>query len=220
MLSRLHRRGVATPDCCSHAPPAARDVCAAPLAPGHPREGGQALDRSAAANALPLEAALLHLDTDFELHRLSHRPGDAAVSRPTTRRVLVVPSDSTVRTERHFRFGARRRWRLQVRPAGCKSSRSQRLLLLNRRAGVCHGRSQTHVLVVLRGSDWPCPFGDHPDVRIAHIRGDAGGRAAFPSGTSSRMTRGSAPTARCSSPARPLRQHPFVCRIVSDRWLS
>ena len=26
LLSRLHRRGVATPDCCSHAPPAARDV--------------------------------------------------------------------------------------------------------------------------------------------------------------------------------------------------
>ena len=90
LLSRLRRRGVATPDCCSHAPPAAPDVSAAPLAPGHPREGGQALDRSAAADALPLEAALLHLDTDFELHRLSHRPGDAAVSRPTTRRVLVV----------------------------------------------------------------------------------------------------------------------------------
>jgi hypothetical protein len=71
-------------------PRAARDVCAAPLAHGHQRIGGQALDRSAAADALPLEAALLHLDTDFELHRLSHRPGDAAVSRPTTRRVLVV----------------------------------------------------------------------------------------------------------------------------------
>jgi hypothetical protein len=92
LLSRLHRRGVATPDCCSHAPPAARDVCAAPLAPGHPCQGGQALDRSAAADALPLEAALLHLDTDFELHRLSHGPGDAAVARPTTRRVLVVLS--------------------------------------------------------------------------------------------------------------------------------
>lgn len=70
-LSRLLRRGVATPDCCSHAPPAARDVYAAPLAPGHPREGEQALGRSAAADALPLKAALLHLDTDFELHRLS-----------------------------------------------------------------------------------------------------------------------------------------------------
>jgi hypothetical protein len=57
LLSRLHRRGVATPDCSSHAPPAARDVCAAPLAPGHPRAGRQALDRSAAADALPLEAA-------------------------------------------------------------------------------------------------------------------------------------------------------------------
>jgi hypothetical protein len=39
---------------------------------------------------LPLEAALLHLDNDFELHRLSHDPGDAAISRPTTRRVVVV----------------------------------------------------------------------------------------------------------------------------------
>jgi len=68
--------------------------CAAPLAPGHPREGGQALDRSDAADALPLEAALPHLDTDFELHRLSHGPGDAAVSRPTTRRVVVVRGDS------------------------------------------------------------------------------------------------------------------------------
>ena len=47
-------------------------MCAAPLALGHPREGGQALDRSAAADALPLEAVLLHLDTHFELHRLSH----------------------------------------------------------------------------------------------------------------------------------------------------
>jgi hypothetical protein len=44
-------------------------VCAAPLAPGHPREGGQALDRSPAADVLPLEAALLQLKTDFELHR-------------------------------------------------------------------------------------------------------------------------------------------------------
>jgi hypothetical protein len=60
------------------------------LLPIHPREGGQALDRSAAAAALPLEAALLQLDTDFELHRLSHGPGDATVSRPTTRRVVVV----------------------------------------------------------------------------------------------------------------------------------
>ena len=74
------RRG--NSDCCSHAPPAARDVCAAPLARGHPREGGQALDRSAAADALPLEAALRQLDTDFELHRLSHRAGDAAGLAP------------------------------------------------------------------------------------------------------------------------------------------
>ncbi len=41
LLSRLHRRGVAAPDCCSHAPPAARDVRAAALAPGHPREVGK-----------------------------------------------------------------------------------------------------------------------------------------------------------------------------------
>jgi hypothetical protein len=37
----------------------------------------------------PLEAAL---NTDFELHRLSHGLGDAGVSRPTTRRVVVVLS--------------------------------------------------------------------------------------------------------------------------------
>jgi carbonic anhydrase len=67
-----------------------RDVCVSPLAPGHPREGGQALNRSAAADALPLETALLHLDTDCKLHRLSHGPDGAAVSRPTTRRVIVV----------------------------------------------------------------------------------------------------------------------------------
>lgn len=90
LLSRLHLPGVATPHCCAHAPPAVRDVSAAPLAPGHPREGGQALDRSGAADALPLKAALLHLDTDFEPHRLSHGPGDAAVTRPATRRVVVV----------------------------------------------------------------------------------------------------------------------------------
>lgn len=83
-----------TADCCSHAPPAARDVRAAPLAPDHLREGGQALDRSAAADALPPETALLDFDTDFELHRLSDGPGDAAVSRPTTRRVLVVRTRS------------------------------------------------------------------------------------------------------------------------------
>jgi hypothetical protein len=50
------------------------------------------MDGSAAADASPLEAALLHLDTDFEPHRLSHGPGDTAVSRPTTRRVVVVRS--------------------------------------------------------------------------------------------------------------------------------
>ena len=33
LLSRLHQRGVATPDCCPHAPPATRDMCAAPIAP-------------------------------------------------------------------------------------------------------------------------------------------------------------------------------------------
>ena len=43
----------------------------------------------------PLEAALPRLDTDFELRSLSHRPGDAAVSRAPTRRVVVVPCGST-----------------------------------------------------------------------------------------------------------------------------
>ena len=77
-------------DCCSHARPAARDVYAAPLAPCHPRDGGQALDASTATDALSLEAVLLHLDTDVELHRLSHGPGDAVVSPQTTRRLVVV----------------------------------------------------------------------------------------------------------------------------------
>ena len=35
-------------------------------------------------------AALLHRDNDFELHRLPHRPGEADVLCPTTRRVVVV----------------------------------------------------------------------------------------------------------------------------------
>jgi hypothetical protein len=43
---------------------------------------------------LPLKAALLDLDNDFELHRLPHSHGDAAVSRPTTRRVVVVRTRS------------------------------------------------------------------------------------------------------------------------------
>ena len=60
-----------------------RNVCAAPLAPGHPREGGQAPDRTPAADALPLEAALLHLDTDFELHRPRTAP---AMERSRARR--------------------------------------------------------------------------------------------------------------------------------------
>ena len=71
-----------------------RAMCAAPLAPGHPREGGQALDRSPVTDACLREAALVHLDTDFELHRLSHGPGDAALSRLTTTRVVVVRSGS------------------------------------------------------------------------------------------------------------------------------
>jgi hypothetical protein len=74
-----------------------RAICVrSPLAPGHPREGRQALDRSAAADALPLKAALPHLDTAFELQRLSLGPGGAAVSRPTTRRMLVVQLDTLV----------------------------------------------------------------------------------------------------------------------------
>ena len=82
--------------------PRPRDVCAAPLTAGHPREDEQALDRPAAADAFPLEAALLPLDTDFELHRLWHGLGDAAVSRPTTRRVLVVRSRRQPETGVHF----------------------------------------------------------------------------------------------------------------------
>ena len=41
-----------------------------------------------------LEAVLLQRDTDFELHPLSHGPGDAVVSHQTTRRVVVVRSAS------------------------------------------------------------------------------------------------------------------------------
>jgi hypothetical protein len=41
-----------------------------------------------------MEAAPLHFDTDFELHRLSGGPGGAAVSRPTTRRVVAVLCDN------------------------------------------------------------------------------------------------------------------------------
>jgi len=98
---RSHRRRVAAPDNCSHAPPAARDWCAAPLAPGHPREGGQAPGSlHAAADALPLKAALLHLDTDFELHRLSHGRGDAAVRSPARRRDKWSSSQASRRSER------------------------------------------------------------------------------------------------------------------------
>jgi hypothetical protein len=46
------------------------------------------------------KAALLHLDTDFELHQLSHGPGDAAVSPPTTRRLVTVQTDSVVECRR------------------------------------------------------------------------------------------------------------------------
>ena len=79
-------------------------------------------------------------------------PADARRRRHRTRRP-AGPSAKRLTTSRH----PLSRWRLtqdvlQVRPAGCKSSRSQRLLLLNRRAEVWHGRSQTHVLVVQTGS--------------------------------------------------------------------
>jgi hypothetical protein len=46
----------------------------------------------------------------------------------------LVPSSSTDWAERHFRFRARRRRRLQVRIARSKSRRSERLPLRNRRA--------------------------------------------------------------------------------------
>ena len=62
------------------------------------------------------------------------------------------------------------------------------------------------VEIVLRGSDRLCPFGDHPDVRIAHIGTVTPAGVAFSSGTSVNMTRRSAPTTRCSSPARPERE--------------
>jgi len=82
-------RGVSARTIASTARRGARRVCAA-LAPGHLREGRQALDRSTASDASPLEAALLRLDTDLKLRRLSHGRGDTAVSRPTTRRLVVV----------------------------------------------------------------------------------------------------------------------------------
>ena len=53
---------------------------------------GQVLDRPAAADALPSGSGAAHPNTDFELHRLSHGLGDAGVSRPTTRRMVVVLS--------------------------------------------------------------------------------------------------------------------------------
>ena len=78
----------------------------------------QALERSAAADALPLEAALRQLDTEFELHRLSHCPGDAAVSRPTTRRVVVVRTGSEVGVDESGCSPTRARPR-----CACRSSR-------------------------------------------------------------------------------------------------
>ena len=82
-----------------------RCVCGA-ASPGHPREGGQAPDHSAAADALPLEAALLQLDTDFELHRLSHGPAmqrsralrrdECSSSRLFLKRFAAGPSCSLV----------------------------------------------------------------------------------------------------------------------------
>ena len=56
----------------------------------------EALDGSAAADALPLEGVLLHLAPDVELHRIAHGPGDAVVSPPTTRRLVVVLSGTVV----------------------------------------------------------------------------------------------------------------------------
>jgi hypothetical protein len=76
---------------------------------------GEQEDRSAAADALPLNAATLHLDTDFELHRLSHGPGDAAVARPKRRRVMVVRTRSEVATAAGPRL--RTEWRSSCEPS-------------------------------------------------------------------------------------------------------
>jgi hypothetical protein len=108
--------------------PGARCVCGAACSRSFARSG-QALGRSAAADALPLEAALLHLDTDFELHRLSHRPGDAAVSRPTTRRVVVVEavSQRCLGLAVVARWWVDRRWRAQApRPLPDRQRASRR----------------------------------------------------------------------------------------------
>ena len=91
--------GVATPRLLVTCPSAARDACAASLGPSHPANVDKHWIARAATGALPLEAALLP-DTDVERHRLSHGPGDLAVSRPTTRRVLVVRWGSEVFSRR------------------------------------------------------------------------------------------------------------------------
>ena len=71
----------------------ARCVCDAACSRSFARSG-QAPDRSAAADALPFGSRATAPHTDFELRRLSQGPGDAAVTRPTTRRVVVAPSVS------------------------------------------------------------------------------------------------------------------------------
>jgi hypothetical protein len=60
-------------------------------------------DRSRAADALPLDAALLNRDTDFEQHRLSDGPGEADVSRPITRREGLVQTSDVVGADRGAR---------------------------------------------------------------------------------------------------------------------
>jgi hypothetical protein len=89
-------------------------MCAMPLALGHPRGRGQALDRSAPAGALPREAVLLQVDTDFEQHRLPHRRADATVSRAAGRQ--SPSSKPVVRAGASIDAGSLRHAQVHVRP--------------------------------------------------------------------------------------------------------
>ncbi len=75
------------------------------------------------------------------------------------------------------------------------------------------GDAARHMLVVLRGSGQRCRVGRHRDVRIAHVADSRLVPGASSRDTSANVTRRSPPTPRVSSPGRPLRQRPFVCKI-------
>jgi hypothetical protein len=91
-LDAINARARAAPDCCSHAPPARRAMSVRRrLLPGHPRDVGKHWIARPRPMLSHWKQRCCTLDTDFELHRLSHDPDDAAVSRPTTRRVVVSP---------------------------------------------------------------------------------------------------------------------------------